>query len=161
VDCGGPAGPPQSTARKERTYGWSPAQATSQPLGAVAASGLKGAPRVVGTGKGEPTVAPTGQRLSPAKDQTVHAGIHPAPAKKFWEREAITGREVPRCGDARAENQGRGAPGVIAGTWRGREVARSAHMAPSRAWGIFGIIALSAVQPRIATLLEKANMEVL
>jgi|KBSSwiStaDraftv2_1062776.scaffolds.fasta_scaffold126618_4 hypothetical protein len=40
-------------------------------------------------------------------------------------------------------------------------MAKSAPMTPARVWGIFGIIALSAVQPRIATLREKANMEVL
>ena len=53
---------------------------------------------------------------------------------------------------------GESAPGVIADTWTGSEVARSAHLAPSRACVIGGIIVLSVVQPRRATLREKANM---
>ena len=81
--------------------------------------------------------------------------------KNIAQGTVMTEGEVPCCGASRAWSQGRGAPGAIAGTWTGREVDRSAHMTPARVWGILNRMAQSAVQPRRATLLEKANMEVL
>src|SRR5262247_1871027 len=42
-------------------------------------------------------------------------------------------------------------PGIIAGILTGREVARSAHLAPASAWVIGGIMVRAVVQLRSAT----------
>jgi hypothetical protein len=59
--------------------------------------------------------------------------------------EHASGAQRDRQCSQGARSQGSGAPGVLAETWTGREVARSAHRTCAGAWGMLDIMGPSAV----------------